>query len=167
MECVWNMHGICMNMYEYAWNMHGICEEYAWNMYGICTECAWNPSTPWVRRVRPLEDRVYPIPLTPFPLDPPPAECEKTRKNTYLSNEICVLPNAERVSMVFPCVFHVSCRKNPRFLLSLGNICSYFPCFLSRRSKKTTRKAMKKRARAAKRSRKRTFSTQFWPRLAS
>ena len=99
-EYAWNMHGICM---EDAWQMRGICIDYAWNMHGICMEYALNPSTPLgSRRVRPHRDRVYPIPLTPFPLDPHPAEWRNTQKNTCVSNKPCILLGAEGVPNVQP-----------------------------------------------------------------
>ena len=46
--------------------------------------------------LEPFGDRVYPIPLTPFPMDAPPAKCEKTHKNSYLLHNCVKSPNADR-----------------------------------------------------------------------
>ena len=67
----------------------------------ICTGGALVYPSTLGRSVRALGlDRVYPIPLTPFPMDPPPAKCEKTRKNSYLLHKCVKMPNAEGVSLV-------------------------------------------------------------------
>ena len=55
---------------------------------------------PLVEVLEPPRDRVYPIPLTPFPMDPPPAKCEKTRKNSYLLHNCLKSPNAEGVLVI-------------------------------------------------------------------
>ena len=59
--------------------------------------------------LEPSGDRVYPIPLTPFPTGPPPANRPKTRKNTYQSTQICV-----------------SCARRGGLMSTLGSLWSTF-----------------------------------------
>ena len=72
-----NMPKYKTNMPKYKANM----PKYNTNMPKYKT----NPSTPLGQDVlEPQGDRVYPIPLTPFPMDPPPANCGNTCKNSHV-----------------------------------------------------------------------------------